>query len=107
MRKTDRLSGWEFWILIGGAAIALLLLVTNIFVSLGNREIQEQVVARQQSLNQGMQVSQLNAQVIRALATLSARTDDAELKNLLSSHGVTFKLNPTGAVSDDTEGGAQ
>ena len=100
MSKSDGLSGWEFWVLVGGSALALLLLITNIFLSLGNREVQEQVVARQQGINQGVQISRLNSQVIRALATLSARTDDIELKALLSTHGVTFKVDPTTTESD-------
>ena len=94
--RTQGLTGLQYWLLIAGSSLTLLLVLLNILMSLGNRDIQEQVVTRQQGINQGVQLSRLNTQVIRALATLSARTNDAQLKELLQTHGVTFTVNPAG-----------
>jgi hypothetical protein len=89
-----RLSSWQFWALNGCAGLVMALVITNIALFLGNRTVQVQAAERQQFINQSIQLSRLNTQLIRALAATSAQTDDEEIRELLASHGVTFTVNP-------------
>ena len=49
-------------------------------------------------MNQAAQLRQFNENFIRALANLSAQTNDENIRQLLADHGVTFTVNePTPA----------
>lgn len=84
------LSSLQFSLLTVCGALALLLVVANVGMSLNNRVAQEEVNTRQQYINQGVQVSRLNNQIAEALATLSAQTGDAAIRDLLAANGITF-----------------
>ena len=108
MQAISRFQPWEFWLLTGLAGCALLLLVVNLVLYQGNRSLQQEVNERQQSINQGIQLSRLNEQIIRALANLSAQNKDDQLKELLAEHGITFNVSlpsatPAEAGSSNTE----
>ena len=87
------LKSWQFWLLNTLAVITLILVAVNISLSMGNRTVQTQVLQRQQFINQSIRLSRLNNQLIRALAVASAQTDDQQIRDLLSAHGVTFSVN--------------
>lgn len=103
-RHASRLTGWQFWLLNGMAGSALLLLAWNISLFVGNRDIQAEVSARQQFINQTIRLSRLNTQLIQALATLSARKDDEEIKALLGAHGLTVTVNQPQSGQAPTQG---
>lgn len=84
------LSSLQFSLLTVCGALALLLVVANIGMSLNNRAAQQEVNTRQQYINQTVQVSRLNSQIAEALATLSAQTGDAAIRDLLADNGITF-----------------
>ena len=58
----------------------------------GNRSRQEAVIARQQFLNESAQLRQFNTRFIQSLANLAAQTNDANIRQLLADHGVTFTV---------------
>ncbi len=95
--RSGSLRDREYWTLIILAGLALLLSVWIISLSGGNRTILSDVNARQQYINQSVQLSRLNTQLIQSLATVSAQTDDQELRRLLSAHGITYKTNKVSA----------
>ena len=74
--------------------MVLVLVAINITLFLGNRSLQVQMQEQQLIINEGIRVSRVNTQLIQAIATLSAQSDDADLRALLAAHGVTFKFNP-------------
>jgi len=94
MRATVGLARWQFWLLNGLAAVALGLVLTNAWVTSDNRELQAEIQQRQAFINESLELSRLNTQVIRALATLSAESGDEELRELLASHGIEFSFEP-------------
>jgi predicted Holliday junction resolvase-like endonuclease len=70
------------------AVVALVLVVVNIMLALGNQSLQSEVTERQQIIAQSIQLEQLNRQVIAALANMAMKSNDEQLKNLLASVGV-------------------
>jgi hypothetical protein len=95
---------WILWVLSGLAGLALVLVIINIVLFTGNRSIQAEVNTRQQFINQSLQLDRLNRDLVTALANLASRINDEQLKNLLTSHGITFSVNPSG-TSAPTGGG--
>ena len=70
------------------AVLALVLVVVNIMLALGNQSLQSDVTERQQIIAQSIQLEQLNRQVIAALANMAMKSNDEQLKNLLASAGI-------------------
>jgi hypothetical protein len=97
MREHSSLTPVPFWILTGIAALTLGLVVLNMVVFLSNSSLQREVNARQQFIQQSIQLEQLNREIITALANLSAQHKDDQLKALLAAHGITFTINPPAA----------
>ena len=77
-------------------AIALLLVLANIGLSLNNQQAQAEVNARQQFINQTVEVSRLNTQIVQALANLSVQNNDASIRNLLESEGISINYEQEG-----------
>lgn len=73
-------------------AIALLLVLANIGLSLNNQQAQAEVNSRQQYINQTVEISRLNNQIVQALANLSVQNNDASIRNLLESQGISFNV---------------
>jgi len=85
---------WRFGGLTAVAALTAVLVIVNIVLFLTNRSVQNEVNARQQYINQSLQLSNLNQQVVTAIANLAARNNDEQLRNLLAEHGITFTTTP-------------
>jgi len=84
----------EMWVLSGLAGLAVLLAGLNIFLFEANRTMKQEIAHRRQFITQSVPLSQLNNQIIRSLANLSAEQQDRQLKQLLANHGITFTINP-------------
>jgi len=78
------------------AVLALVLVVVNIMLTLGNQSVQAEVSERQQYIAQSIQLNELNQQVVGALATMAMKSNDEQLKNLLVSSGVGIGPEPAG-----------
>ena len=72
------------------SSLVLLLVVVNIFVSLGNQSIQSEVGERQQAIAQTIQLENLNRQLISVLANLALKTNDEALKKVLAASGINL-----------------
>jgi hypothetical protein len=72
------------------AGLTLVLVVLNILFSLGNQSIQADVNERQQIIAQAIQMEQLNRQVVAVLANMAMKSNDEQLKGLLSESGFGF-----------------
>ena len=83
----------QFWFLTVAAGIALALVAVNIVLARKNQSLQTEINNRQQFINQTIQVSRLNTQVIQGLANLSASTGDQQIKDLLAANGISFTAN--------------
>jgi len=78
-------------VVVVGAMLALTAIVGAIAVSISNQSLRQEVAARQQTINQGLALSQVNSRLINTLATVSARDNDDQIRALLAQQGITFK----------------
>ena len=70
------------------------MIVVNIFLFIHNRSLQTEVNNRQIYINQSIQLEQLSREIITAIASLAAKNNDEDLKQLLVTHGITFSPAP-------------
>jgi len=87
LRKT------EFWTLTLLAAVGLLLALGNMIMFTQNRQAQADVQGRAQYIQQSTQLETLYREMVKALADLSVRNNDGQLRDLLTKQGIT--VNPT------------
>ena len=91
-----------YWIATFVSAVALILLVINVTLALGNRSLQAEVSSRQATLNAGQGYSQLNQSLVQALAEASVKSGDSQIRGLLASQGITVTVNAAAdAASND------
>lgn len=76
------------------SALALVLVLVNIFISIGNQSIQGEVSERQQIIAQTMQLEALNRQLINVLANLALKTNDEPLMGVLAAAGINLQAGP-------------
>lgn len=84
----------QFWLLTAIGIVSLVLVVVNMTLFQHNRSAQIEVGARQQYIQQSMQLQVLYTELVKGMADLAVRTQDTELANLLTSHGVALKTTP-------------
>ncbi|HEX6801932.1 MAG TPA: hypothetical protein VF130_05580 [Candidatus Binatia bacterium] len=78
------------WVLTILSSLLLLLVIVNIFISLGNQSIQSELGERQQAISQTIQLETLNRQLINVLASLALKTNDEALKKVLAAGGINL-----------------
>jgi uncharacterized membrane protein len=98
----------EFWTLTALAAVAVLVL-TNMVLFGQNRQAQAEINGRAQYIQQTVQVEPLYRELVKALADLSVRNNDGELRDMLAKQGITLSSNanpsPSDAPADSKKGG--
>lgn len=87
------LKKWQFTLLTVLALVSLVLVVTNIVLYTGNREVQNEFSTRALFIQQSLQIEPLYQNIVRNLAELSAKTNDPQITQLLTSQGITFTVN--------------
>jgi hypothetical protein len=88
---------WQFWVLTTLAGLTIVAALVNARLFVGNRELQAAITSRQQFIVQSMQLQNLYTEIARALADLSARSNDDEIRALLQDRGITFTFTPPAA----------
>lgn len=74
--------------LIGLAALLLVLVVVNAVLFVGNRQIQREVAQRNQVIQQSLQLEPIYQSLVRALAESAVARQDEALRALLASEGI-------------------
>lgn len=89
----------QFWILsaIGAACVAFT--VINMLLFAGNQALQRQVNLRTQYIQQSVPLESLYQQIVRALADLSVRDKDAQLRGILARQGIKINVRPPAVAS--------
>jgi len=103
------LKQWEFRFLTAVGALTLLLVVVNAVLFLGNRSSQIEVNGRQQYVQQSIQLEGLYREIVKALADLSIKNNDRQIRDMLASQGITVTAGGQGAETGSdapTQGGA-
>ncbi|MFO1198006.1 MAG: hypothetical protein U1E86_13665 [Burkholderiaceae bacterium] len=85
-----------FAVLLG--AVAIVLAIVNAALFNGNRAAQADDNGRAQFIQQSVQLEGLYNEMVRALAELSARNGDEQLKAVLQGVGITFSVNGAAAA---------
>lgn len=75
-------------------ALALFLAIVDSLMFSGNRQAQNELASRGQFIQQSLQLEPLYQSLIKSLADLAARDNDAALRELLASQGITFSATP-------------
>ena len=96
----------DYWILTALAAIALVLAFANMALFGQNRQAQGEVNARAQYIQQSAQLEPLYREMVKALADLSVRNNDVQLRELLAKQGITVSANPPPAATNAPAAGA-
>jgi hypothetical protein len=95
----------QFWILTVFAVLAAVFSIANMILYQSNRSTQIEVSGRQQYIQQSIQLQVLYNEMVRALADLAVRNQDAELITLLKSQGITVSGTPgVSPPADATQG---
>ena len=99
-------SSWINWVAALLAVAAIGFVSLNILLHRTNLSLQEQLADRQQFINESIRLSRFNTELIQALATLAAQSDDPDLRALLSNHGISFTVTPpvTGGSAEASKG---
>jgi hypothetical protein len=88
------LKTWQFWTLTAIALLALVLGVANAMLFTSNRTAQTEITGRQDYIQKSVQFEGLYREIVKALADLSVRNQDQDLRNLLAAHGISVTLPP-------------
>lgn len=88
------LTSREYWILVGAALLAAALLLYTMFLFEQNQQLGLQVNQRAAYIQETVSMAKLNTDVIEVIAALAEQQDDAELKQLLHDHGITYQRKP-------------
>jgi len=92
------LKRWEFWTLTVLALATAVLVVANMHQFSANRELQAEVNQRGLYIQQSIPLENLSREIALALAQLSVRTQDEQVRALLTSLGITINVTPTPAA---------
>ncbi len=91
--RSGSFGNGKYWTLTILALLVLLLSISAVALSVVNRSAQAEWNVRQQYINQSIKLGQLNSQLVQELANVSAQTGDQQIRNILSSHGISFTTN--------------
>jgi hypothetical protein len=80
-------------------AFALIFLVADLALTPINRALQAEVAQRQAVIADGQSLNRLNQGLVRAMAEASLKNNDLDLRDLLSSQGITLKSEPIPALA--------
>jgi hypothetical protein len=89
------LNRWQFNVVVLLAVVSLVLVIANMSLFSRNRLQQQEISDRQLYVQQTAQLEGLYQQLIRGIAELSARNNDAALGAVLARQGITFTVTPT------------
>jgi hypothetical protein len=89
------LNRWQFNVVVLLAVVSLVLVIANMSLFSRNRVQQQEISDRQLYVQQTAQLEGLYQQLIRGIAELSARNNDAALGAVLARQGITFTVTPT------------
>jgi len=77
-----------FWMATALASLALLLVIVDGWLVSSNASIRAEVTGRQQYINQSVQLSRLNQELVNELGSLALK-NNAAIKQMLAESGIT------------------
>lgn len=101
------MSRLQYWTSVVGALLCCALVAAQIALTQANAATRGQIAQRQQYVQQSLQLEGLYREIVRALAELSARHQDQDLRALLQRHGITYNVAPAPATAPAPAAGAR
>ncbi len=97
----------EFKILLALSVLLAAVTLLNVFVDRSNRSLQAELMQRQAFIQQSVKLEGLYVEMIKAVAELSERAQDAALRKVLTDQGMTVQkaMQPAPQLTTETEGG--
>jgi hypothetical protein len=93
----------QYWVLSAVGAGCVLLVLVNMVRYTGNQGLQARVNARAQYIQQTAQLQGLYQQIVHAVADLSVRNKDVQLRQVLARQGIHVVVHPqAGAAPGST-----
>jgi type VI protein secretion system component VasK len=92
----------QFSALVGLGVIALCLALGNAVLFSINRDAQAEVNNRQQYLQQTVGLEGLYRDIVKALAELAVKNNDAQLLQMLAAQGINVSVNPPAPAAAGT-----
>lgn len=92
------------------AGLCLAAALASVALQVHNQSARADIAQRQQYVQMSVQLEGLYREIVRALAELSARHNDAEVRDLLQRHGITFNAAapaPAAATPRSPQKGSQ
>ena len=80
-----------YWASVLLSTVAIVLLVVNISLANANRTKQVELSQRQTTITEGQSLAQFNQGLVQALAETSLKNSDLQVRDLLTSQGITLK----------------
>lgn len=93
------LKRWEFWLLTLLALAGAALVAVNIVLTTTNRTLQTEVNTRAQYVQQTGQLELLYREIVKALADLSVKNNDQQMRLMLGAQGITINAPAAGAAA--------
>lgn len=88
------LKMWEFLVLTALAVVSAVLIGLNMYRFSDNRKLQAEVNQRAQFIQQTVPMEALSRDIALALAQLGVRSQDDQIRALLSSLGISVTITP-------------
>ena len=89
------LNSREYWSLSAVSVACVMLVVINISLAQGNRELRTKVNQRQAFITQSVQLDKINKRLVNAIAQLATRDNDSALERILTDQGIEIRRNNT------------
>ena len=93
-------TGWRYWTLVVGGALAIALVVADFVFSQMNITAQAEINQRQQLINQGIELNRVEQTLIRTIAVAATRNKDTQLIQVLAEQGITISVTPPATASN-------
>jgi hypothetical protein len=93
---------WLGVVPLGLAGLTLILVVLNVGLALNDQSRQAEVNQRQQFIDQSVRLGNVNAGLVRALATAAVTNKDDKLRALLTQQGINVTYTPNAAATTGT-----
>ena len=87
------MSKVQYWVVTLVAAASFAAMLASVTLGYSNAVSRAEVNQRQQFVQQSVQLEVLYREIVRALAELAARNNDADVKAMLQKHGITYTAN--------------
>jgi len=88
------LETWQHRVLTALGALSLVLVLVNGALFVTNRASQTEIAARQQFIQQTVQLEALYREIVKALAELALKNGDNQILQMLASEGISVTSNP-------------